>query len=303
MRCRRHTSDFSSGVGVCASCLRERLLYLVAAQSLASDQARASTDRKPDPPPLIFPRSVSPYVSRRKSDASSAGPWSHQQRFFSTPQVGPTHSSVSTATDFAAPRTFNKKKGKLSLFSKLFRTRSDKLEINSRVAPRDDCEDSSSSPSSTWFSSIFTTRRKKQQSRTFYAAEETNYDDRRACGVVDRGMSPVRREDTADECEDRSSYCSTAGPSPLWRKTPLPGRRCKAGHGLGKSVSGMSFCLSPLVRASPNRQWNQKGGLPPDTSFSGEIRSPARPHLSTATSFCKNRSRKLADFGRVNPNR
>lgn len=291
MRCKKHTFDHSSGGGVCASCLRERLLYLIAAQEQAQ-RASVEDRRKFDPPPLIFPRSVSPYVSRRKSDASAAPPWPHNHhRFFSTPQVGPTHSSAQTATDFAASRSYNKKKGRFTLFSKLFRVRSDKLDTDPH---RDDYEDHSSSPFSTWFSSIFPSRRKKQQSRTFYA-EESNYGDRRNCGVVDRGMSPVRIEDN-----DRSPYASTE-PSPRWRRTPISARRCKAAQGPGRSVSGLSFCLSPLVRVSPNRSWSQ--GLPPELAYSGEIRSPAKPYLSTATSFCKNRSIKLADFGRVNPNR
>uniref|UniRef100_M0ZN37 Uncharacterized protein n=1 Tax=Solanum tuberosum TaxID=4113 RepID=M0ZN37_SOLTU len=105
MRCKKHLSDLSSSVGVCASCLRERLFAVMAAQAQAQAQARVQVQqqlfqedhRKSDgnPPPLMFPRSVSPYISRRKSDTT---PWQFQhnslpsirdQRFYSTPQVGP----------------------------------------------------------------------------------------------------------------------------------------------------------------------------------------------------------------------
>jgi hypothetical protein len=80
-------------------------------------------------------------------------------------------------------------------------------------------------------------------------------------------------------------------------------RRSRLGHVKSMSGSGMALCLSPLVRASPNRRWNHKG-LPPEMAAAAEIRAAAtKPHLSAAASFCANRSRKLADFGRVNQNR
>ncbi|XP_059302338.1 uncharacterized protein LOC132054313 [Lycium ferocissimum] len=43
--------------------------------------------------------------------------------------------------------------------------------------------------------------------------------------------------------------------------------------------------------------------MPLDMVFSGEIEVKAKPHLSNVASFCKSRSRKLADFTRFNPNR
>lgn len=121
MRCKKHIADLSSGVGLCATCLRERLLELIAAQAQAQAQAQQAQlarfaiedGLKHDPPPLIFPRSVSPYVSRRKSDDNSAT-WIHNQRFYSTPQVGPTYSTTSTSY-FEATRSF-KKKNRFSLF-------------------------------------------------------------------------------------------------------------------------------------------------------------------------------------------
>ncbi|OMO69676.1 hypothetical protein CCACVL1_19330 [Corchorus capsularis] len=307
MRCKKHLTDLSSSVGVCATCLRERLLVLIAAQAQAQQaqlaRAAAAEDRrKPDPPPLIFPRSVSPYVSRRKSDDNTAT-WIHHQRFYSTPQVGPTYSTTTT-TDFEAARSY-KKKNRFSLFSNLFRSRSEKFSLDTTRVHyhRDSCDEPSSSSSSpSWFSTIFSVRRKKQQSsRTSHVEEFGQFGtvDRRSCKIIDRGMSPAIEADSGDEC-DRSPSGSSPEASPRWKRTPTAVRRARSGQ---RSVSGLAFCLSPLVRPSPNRHWNQKGGLPPDMSFTGEGRAPMKPHLATAAGFCANRSRKLADFGRVNHNR
>ncbi|EOX96577.1 hypothetical protein QQP08_002643 [Theobroma cacao] len=312
MRCKKHLTDLSSSVGVCATCLRERLLSLIAAQAQAQAQAQQAQlaraaaaavedRRKPDPPPLIFPRSVSPYVSRRKSDDNSAT-WIHHQRFYSTPQVGPTYRTA-TATDFEAARSF-KKKNRFWLFSNLFRSRSEKFNSDPGVHyHRDSCDEPSSSSSSpSWFSAIFAVRRKKQQSsRTSHVDEFGQFRpiDRRSCKIIDRGMSPAIEADSGDEY-DRSPSGSSPEVSPRWKMTPTAARRSRTGP---RNVSGLAFCLSPLVRASPNRHWNQKGGLPPDMSFTSEGRPPMKPHLATAAGFCANRSRKLADFGRVKPNR
>jgi len=330
MRCKKHPGDLSSGVGVCASCLRERLFALIAAQAQIQQQqqiaqfakahnhhhsrAAAVVDesRKSDsnsqylqqpPPPLIFPRSVSPYVARRKSDDSSS--WSnhnhhHNLRFYSTPQLGPAYTTPSSTTTTAA---YKKQSQKFSLFSNLFRSRSDKFKTDS-TGRRDSIESpSSSSPS--WFSMVFSGRRRKQSRQLPMEYSGTVSGEPRQ--RLDRGMSPARGADSDKDCEncDRSpsgSGCSSES-SPGWKKTPVASgvmRRGKAGH--PRNVSGLAFCLSPLVRASPKPNWNQKGGLPPELGYSGEVRAPVRPHLSTAASFCANRSRKLADFGRVNHN-
>lgn len=309
MRCKKHLTDLSSSVGVCATCLRERLLALVAAQARAEAQAqqaqlaRAAVEdrRKPDPPPLIFPRSVSPYVSRRKSDDNSAT-WIRHQRFYSTPQVGPSYGTTTT-TDFEACRSF-KKKNRFKLFSYLFRSRSEKLNSDPRVHyHRDSCDEPSSSSSSpSWFSAIFTVRQKKQQSsRTSHVEEFSQFGpgDRKSCRIIERGMSPAIEADSGDECE---RYPSGSSPevSPQWKRTSTTTRRSRAGP---KNASGLAFCLSPLVRASPNRHWSQKGGLQAEMSFTGEGRPPMKPHLGIAAGFSANRSRKLADFGRVNHNR
>lgn len=311
MRCKKHLTDLSSGVGVCATCLRERLLMLMAAQARAQAHAQqvqlarvaAREDRrKSEPPSLIFPRSVSPYVSRRESDNNSAT-WIHHQRFYSTPQVGPNY-STSTTTDFEAARSF-KKKNRFWLFSNLFRSRSDKFNSDPRIHNhRDSCDDepSSSSSSPSWFPAIFAVRRKKKQpSRTSHVEEfgQLGSRDRRSCRIIDRGMSPAVEADSGDEC-DRSPTGISLEVSPRWKRTPIATRRART---VPRNLSGLAFCLSPLVRASPNRQWNQKGALPPDMSFTGEGMPPMKPHLATAAGYCANRSRKLADFGRVNHNR
>ncbi|CAH2048972.1 unnamed protein product [Thlaspi arvense] len=147
----------------------------------------------------------------------------------------------------------------------------------------------------------------KRQSRLFSSEKSKAGFGRRTCRNRDRGMSPARVSDYGDEeecCGGSSGYSSES--SQCWKQTPqryapAAARRVGGRPSHSRNVSGLTFCLSPLVRASPNPHWNQKG-MPPEMGFSGEIRVPVKPHLSTAASFCANRSRKLADFGRLNPN-
>ncbi|XP_020579262.1 uncharacterized protein LOC110023941 [Phalaenopsis equestris] len=94
MKCKKH--PYEAGDGVCASCLRERLYALIAAQNKLSPPAGV-----PDPRPsplnrhLPFPRSASPCFSHRRSLGSEASAFN---RFFSTPTNGnltrPKHSSL-----------------------------------------------------------------------------------------------------------------------------------------------------------------------------------------------------------------
>ncbi|CAK9178996.1 unnamed protein product [Ilex paraguariensis] len=302
MRCKKHVTDLSSSVGVCASCLRERLFALIAAQAhktrVQQEQhvARENYHRKSDtqPPPLIFPRSVSPYISRRKSDNATTWPHHHHHH---TPQVGPNGTFVVAK---------KKKKHRFSFLSSLFRSNSETPDADPRVSVSDFREPypaSSSSPS--WFSTMLSGRQKKQ-SRTFSVDESTVSGYRRTNRTVDRGMSPARYsgEEEEEQCYDRSSGYSSES-SQGWKQTPgrttaAPQvRRGGVRQSHSRNVSGLAFCLSPLVRASPNRHWNQKG-MPPEMAVSGELRAPVKPPPSNATSFCKNRSRKLADFGRFN---
>lgn len=325
MRCKKHPSDLTSTVGVCASCLRERLTAIIEAQTRAQAQLQIQAQLSrlhscteeppksdPNPPPLVFPRSVSPYVSRRKSDDST---WPHQNsrsdhnhnqqqrhhiRFYSTPQVGPTYDATTTIGG-----SYKKSKPKFSLMS-LFRSRSDKFWMDPRVASRDSMLTSASSASPSWFSTIFAGKRGKQSKQLY--ADDSSVRVRSRHRMA-RGMSPDITPDAGggfgDDCDRSASGSgdSPASSTPDWKKTPVqatPSRRTRSGP--GKNVSGLTFCLSPLVRANPNPHWNQKG-FPPDLGITGEIRVATKPHLSTAASFCKNRSRKLADFGRAPSNR
>lgn len=312
MRCKKHLPDTSSTVGVCATCLRERLVALIAAQVQAQAQLTRVTSRPSDessrnsdsnlPPPLIFPRSVSPYVSRRKSDyATEWNDRNHRRErlFYSTPQLGPTYYGGDRAAN-SNTKSIKKRLSKFWIFSNPFRSRSEKFQSDPTYEP-------SSLASSSWFSTILTPRRKNQD-RTGMT-EDSSVTTRRRYRQTDRGMSPVRAEefdDECDHCQSRSEYSSES--SPWWRRTPSAtapsSRRSRLGHAKSASGSGMAFCLSPLVRASPNRKWNHKG-LPPEMVTATDVRVAAssKPHLSAAASFCANRSRKLADFGRVNHNR
>ncbi|XP_042407775.1 uncharacterized protein LOC121997413 [Zingiber officinale] len=67
MRCARH--PFEDGIGVCATCLRERLLVLV-----ASVAGGTSPFASPSPAPLFFRRSASPRVPAASEKLKSAKP-------------------------------------------------------------------------------------------------------------------------------------------------------------------------------------------------------------------------------------
>ncbi|KAL6130499.1 hypothetical protein ACLB2K_068878 [Fragaria x ananassa] len=327
MRCKKHAADLTSAVGVCASCLRERLTTIIETQTRAQAQLQIQAQLSrlhsrnngvapeepqksdPNPPPaLIFPRSVSPYVSRRKSDQHNRSDHDHDHdhshlqrhhiRFYSTPQVGPTYDRGGSAV---IGGSYRKSKPRFSLLTSLFRSRSDKFWTDPRVSSRDAIATSASSPS--WFSAIFAGKRGKKSKQCF-ADESTvrvRSRHRRA-----RGMSPDFTHDGCEDDGEPSASGSGDSSTPDWKRTPVqatPSRRARSGP--VKNVSGLTFCLSPLVRASPNPHWNQKGmqGFPPDLGITGEIRVATKPHLSSAASFSMNRSRKLADFGRATSNR
>lgn len=292
MKCKKHPIDPSSNVGVCASCLRERIVAVIAAQVQAQREALFQQGqkfcRKSDAqlPPFVFPRPVSPYVSHRKSDSAATRQIQNPNRlFYSTPQVGPN--------GFVAVLVEKDKKssGKgrfSSVLHGLLRSKSDKEGLDTGASV-DSCATSSS-----WFSMILPRRRKKKI-QTFSVEEYSS----KAGRVSDRGMSPSNLEDD-EHCRDVSSGYSSES-SHGWKQTPrrTPAtRRCKGrttAH--SRNASGLAFCLSPLVRPSPNRKWNQKVA-PPDVIVAGEVRAPPKPKFSAAPSLCKNRSRKLADFGK-----
>lgn len=278
MRCKLHPLEPGS-VGVCASCLRERLLDLLAAQ--ARDAGSGDDRRKSDtpPPPLIFPRSVSPYINRRSVHDQ------HHLLFYSTPQVGST---------FSGDGNVKKKHGRFSLFRSLFRssTRSGDMDGDLRVfGARNESSPSNSSPS--WFSTLLPRSRKKK-SRLFSLDDEfSGAACRRSCQAVDRGMSPSAErkgygdgDGGGDESPIGSEYSSE---SATGRRKPATAHRKRGGGAQhSRNVSGFAFCLSPLVSHHHR----------PESGPSGEFRGANRHHLSSAASLSSNRSRKLVDFGR-----
>ncbi|KFK37265.1 hypothetical protein AALP_AA4G235000 [Arabis alpina] len=288
MKCKRHTIDFSSSIGVCASCLRERLF------SIAASTAASESEDSNHLPPLFFPRSVSPYVAPRKSDAVVLD--SSKTRFFATPQVGGPTTTDQQPSE--SERSFKKKKKRngLSRFSTLFRTRSDDYDSRTRT---DDSlshdgatstfsqSSSSSSTSRSWLSKVLSVKSKKNTTCYIEDLIESDHNrprQQRYC----RGMSPADKDYDFEE-QRRTPAMGT----PVRKKTVAA----------TATTTAISFCLSPLVRAKPNCVTKWKGKFPPEFGYSGEIKSPAKPvaspHISTAASFCANRSKKLVDLGRV----
>ncbi|KAL8214159.1 hypothetical protein R6Q57_003608 [Mikania cordata] len=295
MRCKKHYNDLSSIVGVCASCLRERLLSHLAAQEQAQAQIQNldGRHRSSDHNPAIH-RSVSPYIHDRKRNQSvrvdnnfrndnhhpyppATSRHRHSlsdQLFYRTPQVRPVSGVDNAGVNSSKKRSFFR----FLSFSNIFRSRNRKS-----VDSVSDLRESDS-----------TIRQQCVDESTFAVARGAVR--RQHCR--DRGMSPVRNSDVdgGDEFINATrEYESTES----WKNTP---RRTPARRGGGGHRRNLAFCLSPLVRATPNRQWSQKG-LTPDGVLSGEIRAPVNPQLSNTKASYANRSRKIADFGRSNLNR
>ena len=304
MRCKKHVPDLTSTIGVCASCLRERLEAILAAQARAQARAQAqaqparvaaapsSSDHnnqpkkpaEPNPPPLNAPNSASPHVSRRKSDfAGRNGRDRHLDRlFYSTPQVGPAFSAAAAGCD---RRTTKRRLGRFWNLASLFRIRSNKPEPSPRESSCAPSSSSAATASPAWLSTIL---RKNRE------------DDH---GGSNHRQSDRETEESGNEIDghDKSSSAGSgisSESSPRRRnQAAAPARRSRLGPA-EKSVMKLAFCLSPLVRASPKRHWSHKG-------LAQELGAPvggAHHHIATAASFCANRSRKLADFGRVGHN-
>lgn len=266
MRCKKHLPDLTSTVGVCASCLRERLqlIFEVQVQAQTQDQAQPPENEKNLPSlQADFPCSVSPYVSHLKSDTRLK-----EIVFQTTPEVELKSSAVNDGGSGSEKRRLKR----FWILSNLFRTRTnsdqESCEISSSVLA------SASPPSATTVPA-----RRKNNNRV---------SDQRRCRQIDRGASPVDNFETLD----RSEFVNSSESSPRSRnKTTVmtTARRSKLGYA-GKSLASMAFCLSPLVRASPNRNWNKGLGQ--------ELNAGGVHHISSAASFCASRSRKLVDLGR-----
>jgi hypothetical protein len=262
MRCKAH--PFQPGGGVCATCLRDRLVLLAAAQNGDSS------------PPPAFPRSVSPYVARRKSDASGGALRSHPNLlFFRTPQVGPAAGAIGEGD--IGYEYEKRRAGKFSVLAALFGH-----HHHHRSVDRGGAEERKKH---SWFAGIIPRRRKKQAPEATTAVLPPS-PPRRLCRVVsNRGLSPER---DGHGSGDESSSLAAERP---WRPSPSPMRKASGGRRQVNSMpSGFAVCLSPLVRPSPGRR--------DPCSFSCELRPPPLHNLSSAPSITRCRSKKLADVGR-----
>ncbi|XP_076889928.1 uncharacterized protein LOC143540842 [Bidens hawaiensis] len=271
MTCKKHCTDISSINGVCASCLRQRLITLIITQEQSETQSLDHNHRNSNPP-----RSGSPYTTRQKytkpvnpvltaQRPCNKPRFNHSvsdRRFYNSPQI-----AITTGGCIGGSSSSRKNPTviKFPSISNLFRSNSRNVDTDSnpRVSVSVSVSTSSGATSSpSWLSNVLPGAGVRQKSNT-------------AAGVVrNRGMSPVQTSD------DEFSGGSAGNPTPVVR--------CGGGQ------------FRPVVRASPN------GRLPVDGGYSGDVRVPAAvavPHLSYAKSFSGNRSRKLADFGRSDPNR
>lgn len=241
MRCKKHYTDLSSTIGVCSSCLRERLINVIAIQEQHNQTLETLKHHNSV---KIQPQSDPPRHHHSHSD----------QLFYTTPHV---------TTTSAAP-----KKRSFIRF----------LSLQNIFRSRHKNEDDHATSSSSWISSILHRRKK-----TVHVDEPVVTAPVRRQYCRDRGMSPARNSDEEGGACDESTES--------WKNTPR--RMGRRGH--ARNGSGLTFCVSPyIVRPSPNRQWNDGGGV------SGEIRVA---NLMNTKAFCANRSRKLADFGRPSQNR
>ncbi|WVZ74130.1 hypothetical protein U9M48_022352 [Paspalum notatum var. saurae] len=288
MRCKRH--PYQAGSGVCATCLRDRLLALAAARngdapSPPEPAAEAAPPAAAAPEPLAFPRSVSPYVSRRKSDTSAGGAGCRHHHpsllFFRTPQVGPSYGGGGALEEGDIGYEYEKRRaGKFSLLATLFGHHHHHRSEQGRKKR-------------SWLAGIMPRRRRKPAASPPPSAPPP----RRSCRVVsNRGLSPERGDSHGSG--DESS--SPAADPPPWRPSPSPMRKTPCRRRQTSSMpSGFAVCLSPLVRPSPGRRHRHVAQPPPDpATFSCELRPSPLHSLSSAPTVTRCRSRKLADGGR-----
>ncbi|KAI4312647.1 hypothetical protein MLD38_037450 [Melastoma candidum] len=261
-RCKKHFSDVSSTVGVCASCLRERLSAVIAVQAQAHAVSR-SRDRDPvhlpddhvefhgshDPPPtstvMMFPRSVSPYVAPGRK---------HCSRFYHTPQVKKAEPMTrDTFSNWIGSGKHGRWRRKLSFLQQvlIFRSRSSRVELETghdQVPSGFGRESPESSPS---FFSLLKGRRKDRPPQhgnsTYYADGESfprSSSNVKVRATPDRGFPPSDAESCGGYVSERGTPISSAS-----------ARGMRYRRGSTSDTVGMRFCLSPLVRASPVRRW------------------------------------------------
>jgi len=305
MRCKKH--PYQAGGGVCATCLRDRLLALEAAQNGDASPpppapAPVPAQAPPVPPePLAFPRSVSPYVSRRKSDTSGALRHHPSLLFFRTPQVGPAYGGALEEGDIAYE--YEKRRArKFSVLATLFGHHHHHHRSEEKHHHQQEGGAKERKKHFSWFAGIIPRRRKKQQaaapaaSATSPQSAPPRRSSCRARAVSNRGLSPER--DSHGGSGDESSSSPAAADTP-WRPSPSPMRRTPCQRRQTNSMpSGFVVCLSPLVRPSPGRRHRPPVQPPDPGSFSCELRPSPLHSLSSAASVTRCRSRKLADGGR-----
>ncbi|CAM0956130.1 unnamed protein product [Alopecurus aequalis] len=273
MRCKLH--PYANALGVCAPCLRERLLVLAAERDRAgADCSSSSTSRGSSP---TRGRSVSPFAAappqqHRRSDACAYASSRHSHRpdllFFSTPQVGP---STRAADD--EPKRKKSVHRRKSFLAALFGSGRRRGRQEDEEGSRKE-DDPPRRSTSSWLSAIV--RRKRRP--------------------LDASASSLPRP--LDE-EPESPVGSTS--SSWWFPSPSPARhhhqrrnRPGGSGASGDGISGFAVCLSPLVRPSSG---GRRRCQPQDPASQGESH---RRHMSAggAASFGRNTSRKLADMGR-----
>ncbi|CAL9203724.1 unnamed protein product, partial [Musa hybrid cultivar] len=293
MKCRHHKHE--SGAGVCASCLREHLLALVAARGDHSPPGSLSLSsspslppppqqQQPQPLPLPFPSSVSPLACCRRSDASASAACGQPHLSSGNHEAGPS-SSVGRQSGSA----------KSSILSTLFghHQRSEEATMPDQRAQR--------SPRSIhWFQGLINGRPKKKKMSRLLSADDAvtaaaavAENPRRFCRGRVRGLSPESGGSAPE-----SGYNTESPVAGWWRPTPSPRHRETAEHQHhGRGLAGFAVCLSPLVRpGGPSRRRFQGPGL----ALCGEFPSP-RHHRQAAPgepALCPNRSRKLAHLGK-----
>ncbi|KAE8697490.1 hypothetical protein F3Y22_tig00110621pilonHSYRG00360 [Hibiscus syriacus] len=213
MRCKKHHTDLSSRVGVCATCLRERLLVVIASQTRLERAAAAAVTqdrRKHEQPPLIFPRSVLLTLIGGNLTMTVQG------------------GSITDILQFSSGGSHHDNNRRFRCRLRGFQEETQGSQIS------ESCNEpysSSSSSSPSWFSAIFAAGRKKQQSsRTSRVEHFTQFDHRYPRSCADRGMSPATELNPGAEC-DRLPPEISPEVSPQWKRTPTTARRGRTGQG------------------------------------------------------------------------
>ncbi|XP_062205103.1 uncharacterized protein LOC133907095 [Phragmites australis] len=277
MRCKLH--PYANAVGVCAPCLRGRLLALAAERDAAASGASSDGSSPPRAHGAAargFPRSVSPYAAHRRSDAcayaTSSSSFAHQPNllFFRTPQVGPVAAASAVRADEPAEESHRKVARRRSFLAAIFGGgggRHSREEGARKDPPR---------RSTSWLSAIVHRKRRPDL------------------------PSSVATLPAAPAPPDEEPESPGSGSSSWWFPSPSPARQHRRRHGggagaSGDGISGLAVCLSPLVR--PSSAGGRRRCQPPDPSSLGDSH---RRHASAggAASFGRNTSRKLADMGR-----